>query len=146
MRNSQNIYLSRSETVAASEETTWSFPGALVGFVSWLLALGIPFLLYGPNTLFFLLYTWPFFLALMPVAVVVGIAVHSLLDGKLALQQRGDGHYRGDHVWRVIYVADGLTPAILQSVTLVKAMCQECTPVRPPVNSATFGRDDAVSA
>ncbi|BCU54393.1 membrane protein [Enterobacter kobei] len=83
MRNSQNIYLSRSETVAASEETTWSFPGALVGFVSWLLALGIPFLLYGPNTLFFLLYTWPFFLALMPVAVVVGIAVHSLLDGKL---------------------------------------------------------------
>lgn len=83
MRNSQNIVLSRSETVAASEETTWSFPGALVGFVSWLLALGIPFLLYGPNTLFFFLYTWPFFLALMPVAVVVGIAVHSLLDGKL---------------------------------------------------------------
>ncbi|MBV7404222.1 DUF3561 family protein [Enterobacter sp. ENT03] len=83
MRNSQNIYLSRSETVAASEETTWSFPGALVGFVSWLLALGIPFLLYGPNTLFFFLYTWPFFLALMPVAVVVGIAVHSLLGGKL---------------------------------------------------------------
>jgi dolichyl-phosphate-mannose--protein O-mannosyl transferase len=83
MRNSQNIVLSRSETVVASEETTWSFPGALVGFVSWLLALGIPFLLYGPNTLFFFLYTWPFFLALMPVAVVVGIAVHSLLDGKL---------------------------------------------------------------
>ncbi|MEH9089624.1 DUF3561 family protein [Klebsiella quasipneumoniae subsp. similipneumoniae] len=31
----------------------------------------------------FLLYTWPFFLALMPVAVVVGIALHSLLNGKL---------------------------------------------------------------
>ncbi|HAP3741371.1 TPA: DUF3561 family protein, partial [Escherichia coli] len=27
--------------------------------------------------------TWPFFLALMPVAVVVGIALHSLMDGKL---------------------------------------------------------------
>lgn len=53
------------------------------GFISWLLALGIPFLLYGSNTLFFLLYTWPFFLALMPVAVVVGIALHSLLNGKL---------------------------------------------------------------
>ncbi len=37
----------------------------------------------GSNTLFFLLYTWPFFLALMPVAVVVGIALHSLLNGKL---------------------------------------------------------------
>ena len=43
----------------------------------------LPFLLYGSNTLFFLLYTWPFFLALMPVAVVVGIALHSLLNGKL---------------------------------------------------------------
>ncbi len=31
----------------------------------------------------FFIYTWPFFLALMPVAVVVGIALHSLMDGKL---------------------------------------------------------------
>lgn len=38
---------------------------------------------YGSNTLFFFIYTWPFFLALMPVAVVVGIALHSLMDGKL---------------------------------------------------------------
>lgn len=56
--------------------------GAAVGFISWLLALGIPFLLYGSNTLFFSS-TRPFFLALMPVAVVVGIALHSLLNGKL---------------------------------------------------------------
>ncbi len=34
-----------------------SLSGAAVGFISWLLALGIPFLLYGSNTLFFLLYT-----------------------------------------------------------------------------------------
>jgi dolichyl-phosphate-mannose--protein O-mannosyl transferase len=83
MRNSQNITISRSENITTSEETTWSFPGAIVGFVAWLLALAIPFMLYGSNTLFFFLYTWPFFLALMPVAVVVGIALHSLLDGKL---------------------------------------------------------------
>lgn len=83
MRNSQNITISRSENLPTSEETTWSFPGAIVGFAAWLLALAIPFLLYGSNTLFFFLYTWPFFLALMPVAVVVGIALHSLLDGKL---------------------------------------------------------------
>ncbi|WP_318388353.1 DUF3561 family protein [Enterobacter sp.] len=83
MRNSQNIIMSESDPVTANEETTWSFPGALVGFIAWLLALGIPFLLYGPNTLFFFLYTWPFFLALMPVAVVVGIALHSLTGGRL---------------------------------------------------------------
>ena len=83
MRNSQNIIMSGADPVTANEETTWSFPGALVGFIAWLLALGIPFLLYGPNTLFFFLYTWPFFLALMPVAVVVGIALHSLTGGRL---------------------------------------------------------------
>lgn len=83
MRNSQNITISRSESLSTSDETTWSFPGAIVGFFAWLLALSVPFLLYGSNTLFFFLYTWPFFLALMPVAVVVGIALYSLLDGKL---------------------------------------------------------------
>lgn len=85
MRNSQNITLSTSESLAATttDETTWSLPGAVVGFVAWLLALAIPFMVYGSNTLFVFLYTWPFFLALMPVSVVVGIAMHSLLDGKL---------------------------------------------------------------
>lgn len=83
MRNSQNITINPSETGVANEEPTWSLPGAVVGFASWLLALSIPFLLYGSNTLFFFLYTWPFFLALMPVAVVVGIAIHSLLNGRL---------------------------------------------------------------
>lgn len=72
MRNTQNLSIIRSEPPPAiGDETTWSLSGAAVGFISWLLALGIPFLLYGSNTLFFLLYTWPFFLALMPVAVVV---------------------------------------------------------------------------
>ena len=68
MRNTQNLSIIRSEPPPAiGDETTWSLSGAAVGFISWLLALGIPFLLYGSNTLFFLLYTWPFFLALMPV-------------------------------------------------------------------------------
>ena len=83
MRNSENYIITTSDTVSTDDDTTWSLPGAVVGFVSWLLALGIPFLIYGRNTLFFFLYTWPFFLALMPVAVVVGIALHSLMDGKL---------------------------------------------------------------
>ena len=83
MRNSENYIITGSDTVSAHDETTWSFPGAIVGFASWLMALGIPFLFYGSNTLFFFLYTWPFFLALMPVAVVVGVALHSIMSGKL---------------------------------------------------------------
>ncbi|EOZ1429110.1 DUF3561 family protein [Enterobacter hormaechei] len=84
MRNSENYMITTgSEPLTTDDETTWSFPGAIVGFASWLLALGIPFLIYGGNTLFFFLYTWPFFLALMPVAVVVGVALHSLFKGKL---------------------------------------------------------------
>ncbi|AXM03669.1 MULTISPECIES: DUF3561 family protein [Escherichia] len=83
MRNSDNITFTKSEAFAVDDETTWSLSGAAVGFVSWLFALAIPFLVYGPNTLFFFLYTWPFFLALMPVAVVAGIALHSLTGGKL---------------------------------------------------------------
>ena len=84
MRNSENYMITTgSEPLTTDDETTWSFPGAIVGFVSWLLALGIPFLIYGGNTLFFFLYTWPVFLALMPVAVVVGVALHSLFNGTL---------------------------------------------------------------
>ncbi len=49
--------------------TTSSLPGGVSRLCLVLVALGIPFLIYGGNTLFFFLYTWPFFLALMPVAV-----------------------------------------------------------------------------
>ena len=53
MRNSEHyITTTGSEPLATDDETTWSFPGAIIGFVSWLLALGIPFLMYGGNTLF----------------------------------------------------------------------------------------------
>ncbi len=88
MRNTTHMMISQADALpppANTNEGTWSLPGGIIGFVAWLLALAIPFLLYGPNTLFFFLYTWPFFLALMPVAIVVGIAVHSLLQGRLLL-------------------------------------------------------------
>lgn len=65
------------------EETSWSFPGGVMGFVSWWVALAIPFLLYGSNTLFFFLYTWPFFLALLPVSVLIGVAISVVLRGQL---------------------------------------------------------------
>ncbi len=82
--------------------------GAVVGFISWLFALAMPMLIYGSNTLFFFIYTRPFFLALMPVAVVVGIALHSLMDGKLRYSivfTLGDSRH---YVWRTVYVATGL--------------------------------------
>ncbi|MHA7845419.1 DUF3561 family protein [Serratia sp. D1N4] len=64
------------------EEPSYSFLGAASGFAFYWLAFAVPFLVYGSNTLFFLLYTWPFFLALMPVSVLVGIAISMLLRGK----------------------------------------------------------------
>ncbi|WP_147199556.1 DUF3561 family protein [Pantoea sp. MBD-2R] len=65
------------------EEISWSFPGGVVGFACYWLALAIPFILYGSNTLFFFLYTWPFFLALLPVSVLIGIVASVLLRGHL---------------------------------------------------------------
>ncbi|MBV4368869.1 DUF3561 family protein [Erwinia sp. BNK-24-b] len=65
------------------EEPSWSFPGGVAGFACYWFALAIPFMLYGSNTLFFFLYTWPFFLALLPVSVLVGIVASVLLRGHL---------------------------------------------------------------
>jgi hypothetical protein len=68
-----------------SEEPSYSFLGGSAGFIFYWLAFAIPFMVYGANTLFFLLYTWPFFLALMPVSVLVGIAVSMLMRGNVLL-------------------------------------------------------------
>lgn len=65
------------------DEASWPFPGGVVGFASWWVALATTFVLYGSNTLFFFLYTWPFFLALLPVSVLIGIAISVLLRGHL---------------------------------------------------------------
>ncbi|WP_034950550.1 DUF3561 family protein [Erwinia oleae] len=66
-------------------EPSWSLPGGVVGFASYWFALAIPFVLYGANTLFFFLYTWPLFLALLPVSVLIGIATSVLLRSHLLL-------------------------------------------------------------
>ncbi|MBP1521085.1 DUF3561 family protein [Salmonella enterica subsp. enterica serovar Worthington] len=81
MRNSHNITFTRSDAFMVDDDATSAFPGrwsALChGCWRW-----DPFLLYGPNTLFFPLYR-PFFLALMPVSVIIGIALHLLVKGKI---------------------------------------------------------------
>lgn len=58
-------------------------PGGVIGFVCYWCALAIPFLLYGSSTLFFFLYTWPFFLALFPVSVLTGMVLNTWLRGQL---------------------------------------------------------------
>ncbi|PPS64685.1 hypothetical protein CRX72_02595 [Pantoea sp. BRM17] len=60
-----------------------SLPGGVIGFFAYWCALAIPFLLYGSNTLFFFLYTWPFFLALLPVSVLAGIVLSLMMRGHL---------------------------------------------------------------
>ncbi len=57
MRNTQNLSIIRSEPPPAiGDETTWSLSGAAVGFISWLLALGIPFLLGNDSNLLIVFY------------------------------------------------------------------------------------------
>ena len=91
MRNSHNITLTNNDSLTEDEETTWSLPGAVVGFISWLFALAMPMLIYGSNTLFFFIYTWPFFLALMPVSVLIGIVLSVLSRGNLLFTIGGSG-------------------------------------------------------
>ncbi|CNH15025.1 putative cytochrome oxidase subunit [Yersinia aldovae] len=73
------------------EEPSYSFLGGATGFVFYWLAFAIPFFVYGLNTVFFLLYTWPFFLALMPVSVLIGIALSMLTRSNLLLTVTGTG-------------------------------------------------------
>ncbi|HEY0211212.1 DUF3561 family protein [Acerihabitans sp.] len=69
----------------AAEEPSYGFWGAMAGFIFYWLAFAVPILTYGANALFFLLYTWPFFLALIPVSVVIGLVFSVLLAGRLVL-------------------------------------------------------------
>ncbi|WP_413739244.1 DUF3561 family protein [Sodalis sp. RH21] len=68
-----------------AEEPAYGFWGAMAGFIFYWLAFAVPILLYGANALFFLLYTWPFFLALIPVSVLIGLIFSVLLAGRLLL-------------------------------------------------------------
>ncbi|ADP11594.1 Inner membrane protein ygbE [Erwinia sp. Ejp617] len=66
------------------KETSWFLPGGVAGFVAWWIALAIPLMMYGSGALFlFFLYTWPFFLALLPVSVLAGVAISALLRGQV---------------------------------------------------------------
>lgn len=80
IRDESSVAASTVPAVDA-EEPSYSMFGGTAGFVFYWLAFAIPFLMYGSNTLFFFLYTWPFFLALMPISVLIGIASGMLFSG-----------------------------------------------------------------
>ncbi len=107
MRNSHNITLTNNDSLTEVEDTTWSLPGAVVGFLSWLCALAIPMLIYGSNTLLFL--STPAFLSGADARRSGGGDCTAFIDGRKATLQycfhSGDGwHY----VWCAVYVATGL--------------------------------------
>lgn len=85
MQNVTPISIDSKQSKQEREEPSYSFLGGVSGFVFYWLAFALPFLVYGSNTLFFLLYTWPFFLALMPLSVLIGITLSMLLRGRLIL-------------------------------------------------------------
>ncbi|AHF73385.1 Putative membrane protein [Candidatus Sodalis pierantonius str. SOPE] len=67
------------------DEPPYALWGGIARFIFYWLAFAAPILQFGANALFFLLYTWPFFLALLLVCVLVGVVFSVLLGGKLWL-------------------------------------------------------------
>ncbi len=60
-----------------------SFWAGMAGFTFYCLAFAVPIIIYGANALFVLLYTWPFFLALMPLSVLIGMLFGLLFPGRI---------------------------------------------------------------
>lgn len=71
--------------VPPEERSGASLSGGIIGLFAYLLALITPFFYFGASVLFFFLYTWPFFLALLPVSVIVGIALCIWFNRRLVL-------------------------------------------------------------
>jgi len=67
------------------EEPAYGFWGAFAGFLFYWVAFALPIWVYGANALFFLLYTWPFFMALLPLSVLIGIIIGTLLAARVWL-------------------------------------------------------------
>lgn len=85
MQNVTQLSVSKRHRVR-DDERTYPFIGAIAGFSFYWLAFVVPFLVYGSNaTLFFMLYTWPFFLALMPASVLIGVFFSMACKGNTAL-------------------------------------------------------------
>ncbi len=82
MRNSHNITFTRSDAFMVDDDATSAFPGRWSALCHGCWRWGSLFCFMALTRCFFL-YTWPFFLALMPVSVIIGIALHLLVKGKI---------------------------------------------------------------
>lgn len=131
MRNSHNITLTNNDSLTEDEETTWSLPRAVVGFISRLFALAMPMLIYGSNTLFFFIYTA--FLSGADARCGSGGDCAAFIDGRKATLQYcfhpdDSRHY----VWRTVYVATGLICTFLSPLFIIQTVTNNeimfCTP------------------
>lgn len=82
MRNVISV-IANSEKKSSKIAPQGLLPCGMIGLLCWGMTLLLPFLSYGKNTFFFFLFTWPLFLALLPVAVLVGTIFGRLTQGKL---------------------------------------------------------------
>lgn len=91
MQNVTQLSVSKRRVVR-EDERTYPSMGAIAGFSFYWLAFVVPILVYGTNTtLFFMLYTWPFFLALMPASVLIGVFFSVIFKGNMTLMVLSSG-------------------------------------------------------
>ena len=84
-----------------AEDISHGVLGAAAGFIFYWMAFAVPILIHGANALFFLLYTWPFFLALLPLSVLIGIIFGTLLAQRIWLMIIGCGAVVSSLFWLV---------------------------------------------
>ncbi|SUI39148.1 Inner membrane protein ygbE [Serratia marcescens] len=133
MQNVTPILIDSKQSKQEREEPSYSFLGGVSGFVFYWLAFALPFLVYGSNTLFFLLYTWPFFLALMPLSVLIGITLQHAAARPSDLDAAADRRRCAVPVLAGVQLPDRVVrewapmpaPAGLQAVPKVTKLCLE---------------------
>ncbi|MGM3174730.1 DUF3561 family protein [Dickeya lacustris] len=75
-----------SDDEEPASSSSGTFSGAVVGFCCYWLAFALPFACWGFNsTVFLMLYTWPFFLALMPLSLLIGMLLRVFCQRSTAL-------------------------------------------------------------
>ncbi|MEE3661299.1 DUF3561 family protein [Brenneria sp. g21c3] len=73
MQNVTRLTAANTDAVRDDDGVSPFLLGTGAGFCFYCLAFILPFLVYNANAAFFLLlYTWPFFLALMPLSLIIG--------------------------------------------------------------------------
>lgn len=81
MRNSHNITFTRSDAFMVDDDATSAFPGRWSALCHGCWRWGSLFCFMALTRCFSSIR--PFFLALMPVSVIIGIALHLLVKGKI---------------------------------------------------------------